>query len=207
MDQVCPCIEASEIHGLSDMIGIAIVLINHPTWTLFGSPASGMSHCADVRRASGGVGRGAARSASAPYHAAVAGRPPYRWRGRAVSMKPPVAAASSMPPYQAVCMSRPPYRWLGRAASPLAAVNRQDIRKFMQYTAIIHMNSCSTNALIDINYYNANALFDMLCGNSDICLTQPSEISGHSMTLIHNKPLQLGCRSATMCGQGGIRYV
>ena len=139
------------------------------------SPASGMSHRADGRRASGGAGRRVARSASAPYHAAVAGRPPYRWRDR--------------------------------AASPLAAVNRQDIRKFMQYTAIIHMNLCSTNALIDINYCNANALFDMPCGNSDICLIQFSDINGSMMILIHNKPLQLGCRSATMCGQGGIRYV
>ncbi len=77
----------------------------------FCRPASGMSHCADGRRASGGAGRWAARggvllvnaqayppaegcpqsgcpsrgarstaarSASGTYHAAVAGRPPYR---------------------------------------------------------------------------------------------------------------------------------
>ena len=66
------------------------------------SSASGISHHADERRATGGARRGlagggmplmnaqaarstAARSASGPYHAAVAGRPPYRAGGRVSS--------------------------------------------------------------------------------------------------------------------------
>ena len=149
------------------------------------SPASGMSHRAGGRRVRGGAGRGTAGTRDAcPYHAAVAGRPPYRWRGRAY---PPAAGRP-----QSGCPSR--------GASPLAAVNRQNIRKFMQYTEIISANLCSTNALIDINYCNANALFDMPCGNSAACLTHLSSISVSTMTLIYNKPLQLGGRNATREG-------
>ena len=107
---------------------------------LYCSPASGMSYLADGARAwrrCRGVahgGRGAARSASAPYHAAVAGRPPYRWRGRAVSTKPPqTARRGRLAPPAALPMRRrvedaAPYhvavaaRWCSRAVSICAEI-------------------------------------------------------------------------------------
>ena len=154
------------------------------------SPASGMSRRPDGRRTSGVWTR---RSASLPLGRAGGSRSRATVNGRDAR---PTSGTRRWRVRQSGGDIGSSYGSSQNNLRPSSIISR----KFMQYTAIICMNSCSTKTLININSCNANALFDMRCGNSDICLTQLSDISGGTMTLIYSRPLQLDCRNAT--GEG-----
>ena len=86
----------------------------------------------------------AARSASGSYHAAVAGRPPYRAGGRVSS--------------RAVRI---------RFSGNNAIVMPQILSKYVRSCYIIHMVLCNRMGVDCIRYCNLNALFDIMVGKGE----------------------------------------
>ena len=81
------------------------------------------------------------------------------------------------------------------------------LTKYIRRRYIFHVKLCNRRDVDCIRYCNRNALIDMPRDNRDSCLMLSLSNSVAVRSLIYKLSLQLDCRNATICGQGGKSHV